>query len=278
MPAKLLPGCWSDKRYCSHHFESFFINNSFSSILSNEFHDTLCYWLGSWYNIVIVFLLGILTGKTGPNWSTLLYLPYVILPIHMSRNLLGKNNQSQPPIINSSIWRRHIDLTLVIFFIFASFMAIFRGIIVLDSPLEPCKWYTKRVEPYLLSSTPAPFAKIQMLLCMFTFTPFYLTSIYHLINGTFYKMSESSLIYAGASLSAQITHFGAAVHSRTPYVFRVPSDWDSQTIFWLINLILMVGPQIFAFRCLQPEDFGEENTNKSYDEAVKINGDTPKDK
>ncbi|XP_053201223.1 transmembrane 6 superfamily member 1-like [Panonychus citri] len=232
---------------------------------SNDYTDTLCFWLGSWLNNSLVLLIGIMVGKTGLNGGFLMYLPFIFVPCHMAYCVLIKkqrkttkstiNQQNQSDEIDF-IWKRPFDLILCFIFLLSTLMTLLRGLAVLDSPFWLCTSYTKSVEPYLLSSTPAPFAKIQMIIYLFYYLPFYLYAINRLIvnrctnNQT---MSKLSAFLAGAVIAAQFTHIGSSFHSRTPYILRVPSDFMSQLLFWSINLILTIGPILLAIRCKQDE-------------------------
>lgn len=213
------------------------------------------FWIGSWCNLSAVMIIGILVGKTGPNSMMLFYLPFIIIPLHLSITHLFTINNADKQESQKSIWKRPVDLLLFSYFIFATLFAIFRGLVVLESPLDLCQWYGKNVEPFLLSLSPAPFAKIQMLLYMFSYTPYYCLSMCNLLKDNCHNMASSSSVLAGASLSAQLTYIGASIHSRTPYIFRVPSDSISQTIFWFLNLVLALGSPLFARRCIPESDY-----------------------
>ncbi|XP_015795066.1 transmembrane 6 superfamily member 1 [Tetranychus urticae] len=224
---------------------------------SNDFIDILCYWLGSWVNNSLVLLLGIMIGKTGPGWGILMYLPYIILPCYIAYRVLKSSkstkNQAIEIEVKTSIWKRPLDMSLCFIFTLSCFIAILRGLAVLDSPIWLCKIYGKQIEPYLVSSTLAPFAKIQMILYLFYYLPFYLFAIYHLICCSHQEMTKLSAFFAGAASSAQFTHIGSSFHSRTPYILRVSSDFSALLFFWLVNLTLLVGPVLLAFRCAVEE-------------------------
>jgi hypothetical protein len=59
-------------------------------------------------------------------------------------------------------------------------------------------------------------------------------------------------------MQAQITHIGSSFHSRTPYIQRVPQEFNVQLIFWAINLSLLIGPQILSIRCFDIYEFSEK--------------------
>jgi hypothetical protein len=61
---------------------------------------------------------------------------------------------------------------------------------------------------------------------------------------------------------AQVPHIIASFHSRTPTEYHVPED--ARTIFWTINVLLLVVPHILALRCwLSPLFFAAETGGNS---------------
>lgn len=64
-------------------------------------------------------------------------------------------------------------------------------------------------------------------------------------------------------LQGQFSHIGASLHSRTPYIYRVPSDGLSA--FWLINMALLLVPQLIAWRCLTWPEFFEAKPSERRD-------------
>jgi hypothetical protein len=45
-----------------------------------------------------------------------------------------------------------------------------------------------------------------------------------------------------------------AAHKRTPRNFRPPKSGSGAAVFWGVNLLLLVVPQLFAWRCWQDPD------------------------
>ena len=63
--------------------------------------------------------------------------------------------------------------------------------------------------------------------------------------------------YRPVSPQAQIVHIGGSLNQRTMFIYRLPSDNFAMFIFWPINIILLVVPQLLAARCiLWPQYFG----------------------
>ena len=69
---------------------------------------------------------------------------------------------------------------------------------------------------------------------------------------------------------AQISHLGSSIHSRTPYPFRVPES--TAPTFWVINMLLLVIPQLLAWRCTNyPEFFVKQEEEEVRNGKVKVN-------
>lgn len=123
---------------------------------------------------------------------------------------------------------------------------------------------------------------LQMLVYLFYFLPYYCMAIYGLLWPANSWMPDWALIHAGASaqvpsilidiiatgsrvsrphqlsmhwwcsywiLQAQFSHIGSSIHKRTPYVLRVPQSSMAQSVFWALNVFLLVLPQVLAVRC-----------------------------
>lgn len=107
----------------------------------------------------------------------------------------------------------------------------------------------QQIEPGLLVDDPAPFARVQMLVYLFYFVPFYISAIYRAVVGGERGgwFAYATLFYAGAAANASVCHIGCHVHYRTPYVLRVSSrEPRAQVVFWTVNIALGLVPQLFA--------------------------------
>ncbi|XP_033108780.1 transmembrane 6 superfamily member 1-like [Anneissia japonica] len=154
-----------------------------------------------------------------------------------------------------SIFQRPFDLMMVIYLLTSCVFSFIRMLAALNSPILFAQAYVKFYEPYLLD--PVIYPKLQMLVYWFYLTPHSLCAIYGLLYPGCEWMSDWALIHAGAAMQGQFSHIGSSLHSRTPYALRVPID--SRSTFWVINLILLVFPQILAWRCLnKPAFFAKE--------------------
>ena len=56
-----------------------------------------------------------------------------------------------------------------------------------------------------------------------------------------------------------MVHIGASLNQRTMFMYRVPVDTFAYSLFWPINILLLVVPQLLAIRCVYwPQYFGED--------------------
>ncbi|XP_071965659.1 transmembrane 6 superfamily member 1-like isoform X2 [Antedon mediterranea] len=224
------------------------------------------YWVGSVMNSIVVFLPGNIAGKFGADLkaSYLLNMPYIIFPLLGAYRFL----QSRKPVNipkeqlklrqNKSIFQRPFDLVMVIYLVLSCAFSLLRMLAAMDSPIPFAQTYVKFYEPYLLD--PVIYPKLQMLVYWFYFTPYRLCAIYGLLYPGCEWMSDWALIHAGAAIQGQFSHIGSSLHSRTPYILRVPIN--TRPTFWVINLALLVFPQLLAWRCLTKPAFFVKQSNK----------------
>ncbi|KAJ8029485.1 Transmembrane 6 superfamily member 1 [Holothuria leucospilota] len=53
-------------------------------------------------------------------------------------------------------------------------------------------------------------------------------------------------VFSFLRVLGQITHIGSSVHSRTPYIYRIPSS--VRPVVYLLNLLLLIVPQVMAWK------------------------------
>nr|XP_020139431.1 transmembrane 6 superfamily member 2 [Microcebus murinus] len=214
------------------------------------------YWLGSFVMSVLVFLPGNILGKYSSEVrpSFFLTVPYVLAPCWAGMRVFTQSRA--PPCCTpdavqqeqrKGLLQRPADLALVAYLILAGFFTLFRGLVVLDCPMDACFAYIYQYEPYLRD--PVAYPKVQMLVCMFYVLPFYGLAAYALTFPGCSWLPDWALVFAGALGQAQFSHMGASTHLRTPFTYRVPED--TWTCFFLSNLLYALGPHLLAFRCLR---------------------------
>ncbi|XP_065837841.1 transmembrane 6 superfamily member 1-like [Oscarella lobularis] len=232
------------------------------------------YWFGSVFNSMIVLLCGSVAGKFGSHVkpSYFLNVAYVVVPLSYAYRLLRQQRKvERKPTSKSayaSVWERPLDVLFILYFVAAIIVAFLRGYASLGSPFFINKWYTKNAEPYI--SDESGFPQMQMLTYMWYFVPYYGAAIYGLLTPGNRWMIDGAILHAGAAIQAQISYIVSAIYDmKQSAVF--PSDgintsWlinslyrllDNQqltpqgnTIFWTINLALLIVPHLFAWRCL----------------------------
>ncbi|KAK2154024.1 hypothetical protein LSH36_279g03129 [Paralvinella palmiformis] len=220
-----------------------------------SYREVGLYWAGSIGHSMIVFIPGNVVGKFGLRTSFLLNIPYMFLPYwSMAKFLRERPTLCVQQKKTRCIWCRPLDLLLVFCLIAAFGVAFVRGFAALDAQDDLFKIYRVEYEPYL--SDPVSYPKIQMLVYMFYYVPYYVLAIYGLVYQGNVWMPDWSLIHAGAAVQAQVSHIGASLHSGTDPQLRVPDDTIIRSSFWLINVVLLlIVPQLLALRC---------NVNKSF--------------
>uniref|UniRef100_A0A2K6GG17 Transmembrane 6 superfamily member 2 n=1 Tax=Propithecus coquereli TaxID=379532 RepID=A0A2K6GG17_PROCO len=193
------------------------------------------YWLGSFAMSILVFLSGNILGKYSSEFrpSFFLTFPYVLAPCWAGMKVF--NQSRAPPSCTPTM------------LILAGFFTLFRGLVVLDCPMDACFVYIYQYEPYLRD--PVAYPKVQMLMCMFYVLPFYGLATYALTFPGCSWLPDWALVFAGAIGQAQFSHMGASMHLRTPFTYRVPED--TWTCFFLCNLLYALGPHLLAYRCLR---------------------------
>ncbi|XP_041363628.1 transmembrane 6 superfamily member 1-like [Gigantopelta aegis] len=224
-----------------------------------SYREVALYWVGSLAHSMLVLMPAILMGPHGVKWPVLLNIPFLIIPFFAGGKFLrqrpSEEEHTEPSKMmkHPRIWRRPLDLFLVLYFLAASCVAILRFTAAFGGKVELAERYAQKYEPYLMESS--KYAAAQMAVYLFFFLPYYAGSIYALIFPGESWMSDWSLIHAGAAAQAQFSHMGSSVHYRTPYVHRVPQNMKARAVFWVVNVLLFAVPQLMAYRCTNEPSF-----------------------
>lgn len=211
------------------------------------------YWVGSITNSMIVFMPGNMIGNNGVRWSYLLNVPYVYYPIYAGVRFLrdGMKIKHKMRVTTQTICETAIDWTFVIWFVIAAAIAMFRMISSMGCDEPVTRWYISDIEPYLID--PAQYGKTQALCYFYYYAPFYVAAIYAIINPGQTWIKDLSLIHAGASMQAQLVFIASSLKWRTHPKFQVPGTMIAQSIFWTVNLCLVIISHLFAVYCHRDE-------------------------
>ncbi|XP_067824663.1 transmembrane 6 superfamily member 2-like [Heptranchias perlo] len=232
------------------------------------------YWLGSVLMSLVTLLLGTAIGKFGSEIrpAFLLNIPYILIPIWAGKKIYGMPRalpQATADQIAAEqkkwLYRRPLDVCLVVYLIFAVLYTLFRGFVVLECSFDSCDTYVYDQEPYLLD--PVVYPKIQMLVNMFYLLPFFGLALYGLIEPGCVWMLDLPVVFAGAIAQAQFSHIGASLHPRTSFTYRVPEN--SVSSFLYTNVLYAVGAQLLAIRCVKYSNFFLKGMPRNNEEMEK---------
>ncbi|GAB6018973.1 Transmembrane 6 super member 1 [Chamberlinius hualienensis] len=208
------------------------------------------YWSGTLMFSMIVLFLGILFGKFGIFPSSFLNVPYLIIPFVIAWQLL-RSSPSSEKVKHSylPLSKRPLDVCLVVMLLIAAFIAILRGVAVMENNIPLAKYYLEKIEPVLMLNDPSPFIKIQILVYLFYFLPIYVLSIYGLVVPGCSWFTDLTLIHAGAMFEGQFAAIYTALHSAIPNKFMIPDTQEARLIFWLVNIFVLLLPHLLLVRC-----------------------------
>ncbi|XP_005092195.1 transmembrane 6 superfamily member 1 [Aplysia californica] len=217
-------------------------------------------WVGSILNSMVVLLPGGVAGKHPFKLSILLNTPYLLCPVYAAFKLLHEHPpQARTFLKFKPLWKRPVDLLFAVYFVAASCVAIFSGLAVLGGNASAMKTYLNLYDPYL--KDPSNFPKFQTLAYSYMFLAYYLYAIYGLVYPGTHRMTDWSLIHAGAAAQAQVTYIWGSCHHRTQKDLQSPVSGPEALLFWSIHLTLLVVPQLFALWCQKDfEKFGRSYT------------------
>ncbi|XP_061099449.1 transmembrane 6 superfamily member 2-like [Conger conger] len=235
------------------------------------------FWAGSLLANMTVYVPGITIGKYAVSILPTYWLNFPFLFGALWGAVSLFNRPRELPIIPAdrvaaeqrrSLLSRPLDLLLVLFLVTAMGFTIFRGIVVLDCPLDSCFTYIYQYEPYL--KDPVGFPRFMMLLYLFYGLPLLALLAYGLWTPGCTWMLDCSMLLAGAIAQCQWCHTAASLHRRTPFTYRVPEGHRVSVV--ALNVLYGAGPLLLALRCvLRPAFFlkavpqGQANHEKKND-------------
>lgn len=240
-----------------------------------SYREVGLYWAGSILNSMIVLLPGAVTGNHPFKLSIFLNTPYILLPIIAAVKLLHE----RPPQARSflrfpNIWQRPIDLFFFIYFGLAISISVYRVLAALGGNFSSMKTFVKEYDPYLQDPSNFPF--VQVMAYGYFFVAYSAFSMYGLLCPGQHWMADWSLIYAGAAAQGQVTYVLGACHHRTNMMYQLDSKGSEVKLFYSVNLLFLLVPQLFAIWCSKDaEKFGRTQTIYRYEEEQ--NGQVPEE-
>lgn len=90
---------------------------------------------------------------------------------------------------------------------------------------------------------------LQALCYFYYFIPFYIAALCALVYPGQLWIKDWSLVHAGASMQAQLVYICSSLKWRTAIDFQVPDTVIARSIFWTVNLSLVIIPHLFALYC-----------------------------
>ncbi|XP_059176406.1 transmembrane 6 superfamily member 1-like [Physella acuta] len=246
---------------------------------NQSFYDVGLYWVGSFAYSKCVLVLAVFMSKEGLSWPFLLNFPCIVICVMVAMRFLNEKYEEscriQEDIKNEEkdlllkLRKRPLDIALIIYYVFAVCVTIFRFIAVMDGNVQIVNIYKERIEPYL--TDPIPYPKAQLMVQTLYFVPYYMMNIYALIVPGQSWVLRWSLIQAGAAGQGQFSYMGSSFHYRTPYIYRVPQTGLARLLFWLINGAMFAGPQLAAFRYLsQPQFFLRDQAVSTQEQTTPV--------
>lgn len=211
-------------------------------------------WAGSSVAHQVVHIPGVVVGKYGSNIRPAFWrnVPFFLVPFWAACQLFSRPREI--PVIpadkiaaeqKKGLLSRPVDLLLSALLLAAMAFSVFRGLVVLDCPLDACFTYIYQYEPYL--KDPVGFPRVMMLVYSFYALPLLTVFTCGLKTPGCTWMLDWTIFFAGAMAQTQWCHIGASLHSRTPFTYRVPADkwWPVISL----NVLLAVVPVLLALRC-----------------------------
>ncbi|XP_061096353.1 transmembrane 6 superfamily member 2b isoform X2 [Conger conger] len=234
------------------------------------------FWAGSLFANMVIFVPGIVLGKYGSEIRPAFWLnmPFLLVPVGGAIALFRRPREL-PAVSPGRIERaqkrnlllRPLDLLLILSLLGAVGFSLFRGLVVLDCPLETCFTYISKYEPYL--KDPVGYPKVMMLIFLFYATPLLAAFAYGLWTPGCVWMLDWTVYFAGAMAQCQWSHIGASQHSRTALQYRIPAEMWKPVMG--LNLAYLAVPLLLAWRCtrspaffMKAEPEGKANHEKKY--------------
>ncbi|WAQ99057.1 TM6S1-like protein [Mya arenaria] len=108
-------------------------------------------------------------------------------------------------------------------------------------------FYITDIEPYLVD--PRQYGKTQALAYFYYYIPVFVAVICSLVYDGQTWIKDWSLLCAGGTMQGQLVYIWCSLKWSTPTEHLVPDTILARSIFWLVNLSLVIVPHLFAVYC-----------------------------
>ncbi|XP_052792679.1 transmembrane 6 superfamily member 1-like [Mya arenaria] len=206
------------------------------------------YWVGSIMNSMIVFMPGNWTGNKGIKWSYLLNVPYVVYPIYAGVRFFREGfHLKKRQFRGKSPVERTVEKFFIAWFSLAILVCMFRMIACMGCKDYITTFYITDIEPYLVD--PRQYGKTQALAYFYYYIPVFVAVICSLVYDGQTWIKDWSLLCAGGTMQGQLVYIWCSLKWSTPTEHLVPDTILARSIFWLVNLSLVIVPHLFAVYC-----------------------------
>ena len=207
------------------------------------FRPVFLFWAGSIINSLYILLPGAAVGSSSHQltFSTLLNVPYVLIPVYFAIKTLKSPRPVDHPVAPKPT-SLLVELGFAAFFCLFAYVSVLRFAVAANSQWACAVAWLQDWEPIL--TDPSSFFRVEAFVYFYYLAPAAAAFIVALLHGgPSLWVRDAAYLTAGAVAQSQFTHMRCASHWDTAAAHRS----DHSPHFWLLNIALFVGPQLFAY-------------------------------